>query len=114
MQELKDVSAQQPELEDKFLSADDMRSITLTPEQLFEIQKTNICDSIMDSMVGVASKNGQHFYATNMLVTIDNDLRNAIIKRFEDLNYKVRLSEKVLHKETNQEYQVLTVSWVPE
>lgn len=110
MQELKDASV---EREDTFLTAEAMRDLTLTTEELFEMAKENITNSIMESMVGVATKNGQMFYATNILSAMDTKLRDEVMQRFTDLGYKVSLSKELNHKESGQAYKVLSVSWAP-
>lgn len=96
---------------DNYLDAQSLRDITLTKDQLFSIAKKNICDSIMGSMVDVATKQGRSFYSTNILAAMDKSLLDEIMESFKNLNYKVELSEVVSDKKTGQEYRVLTVDW---
>jgi hypothetical protein len=104
---------------DMFIRAQDLRDITLTPEQLFEIQKNNLCETIMESMVKVATKNGAHVYASNILESMDDRLRTEIVDHFKSLDYDVILSEKMSTKQQTQqgvkeiEYRVISIGWAP-
>lgn len=101
----------------EYVDAKTLQEMTLSPEDLFQIQKDNICKTIMDSMVGQATKNGNMFYSTNLLETMDSRLREEIVEKFESLGYIVKVSEVL---ETQQQtdkgvqkfvYRMITLSW---
>ena len=114
MQNINDVQEPKP---DKFITAESLRELTLTPEQLFEIQKSNLCDTLMESMVGVATKNGDYSYTTNLLEAMSERLRNEIVEKFQELGYTVELSQKLQTEQQTQrgvqkiEYRILTINW---
>lgn len=117
MQSINDAQENEVAERDMFIRAEDLRDITLTPEQLFEIQKNNLCETLMESMVKVATKNGAHVYASNLLEAMDEKLRNEIVDHFKDLGYDVILSEKLTTKQQTQQgvkeidYRVLSIGW---
>ena len=106
------------EVQNRYIDAKTLKNMTLTQEELYQIQKENICDNLMSSMVSVATKNGQSFYAANLLTSMQERLMNDLTSHFTDLGYKVQLSEALSHKGKNQqgevveqEYKVMTLSW---
>ena len=118
MQNIND-SKDEVEVADAFIRAEDLRNITLTPEQLFQIQKENLCNTLMESMVKVATKNGSHVYASNILEAMDERLRNELVEFFKELGYDVALSDKITTEQQTQngvqkiEYRVLSIGWAP-
>lgn len=94
----------------ELMEAADLKNITLTPEELFEIQKENLANSLMSSMVAVATKNARSFYAAQLLSEqVNGPLLDQVIEKFEDLGYSVVLTPEQMMG--GQKVKVLTIDW---
>lgn len=113
MKSIKDSETDNSSIKDTFVRAEELRSITLSKEELLEIAKNNISENLMSSMVDAATKNGQMFYAANILASMDEGLRDDVLNVFKDLGYTTHLSEVISGQKTGQPYRVLSISWAP-
>ena len=108
---MESLNDQTPSIEDQYVSAEVLKEMTLSQEELFEIATKNICDSIMSSMVSVATKNGANFYGAQLLASMKDDMNQRIVETFENLGYETQMSELQTSPQTGQKYKVLTISW---
>ena len=111
MDNINDQTAEDDAVAGQLIDAEALRDITLSREELYSIAKTNFCETLMSSMVGVATKNGSSFYAAQLLDQLDETLRDDIISVFDNLGYKTSLSEPIYLQEAKQNVRTLTVSW---
>jgi hypothetical protein len=96
---------------EKYVPASSLKEMTLTSEQMFQLAKENICDSFMDSMVQVATKNGAMSYSAKLFANMDPLLMAEIGQRFKDLGYLVQLSEAQKSDVVGQDFIVMTINW---
>jgi hypothetical protein len=114
MKSINEASQENVELIDTYVDAQSLREITLTPEQLFENKKKNVCDGLMETMVKMATTQGKNFYAVNLFEDFytDEKLVKEIIEVFSDLGYNVNLSEPMQNKEVGpKSFKMLVVDW---
>ena len=101
--------------ENDFLSAEQMREITSTPEELFQAQVTSIKENLMSSMVNVATKQGRKFYAAQFLKEGNDKLIKTISDEFEGMGYKINTADTIQENGTQQiPIVILTISWETE
>lgn len=98
--------------EEKLVDAQTLREMTITKEELFNRQKDNVLDAIMSSMTGVASSKGDFQYQAQLTPQFDTKLLAEIVKKFEDLGYKVTSEAK--NQEAIGAYVALSISWAKE
>lgn len=91
------------------VNADTLRDMTITKEDLLTRQKADILQSLMSSMVSIASNNGGFEYSANLNPLFDLNLLSDIRKELEALNYIVSTSTE--KTEGMGEFISLTVSW---
>lgn len=107
---MKNINDQHTDI-DQYVSAVALKEMTLSEEDLFEIQKENICENLMSSMVSVATKQGRDFYGANLLTSMSQSLVDDVVKFFDDLGYDTSLGQATNDPATGQEFKVLTISW---
>src|SRR5690606_32010025 len=81
--------------EGDLLTAEQLREITATPEELFQQKREDIKLNFMSSMVKLAREQGRKFYAANFQREQDTSLLDAVIKDFQDLGYKTITQDSV-------------------
>lgn len=96
--------------EQDFLTADQMREITATPEELFESQVNSIKENAMTTMVRLATEQGRKFYAIQFIKSDNERLIDAIAGFFSESGYKTQKADTV-DKTTNTSLTILTISW---
>jgi len=93
----------------EFVTAEELRDMTISKEDRFERDRGNIMNSLMDSMVKIASENGLFVYTANLNPQFDAVLLTTISKDLNELGYEVTAEEK---DEPNLgKFISLNVSW---
>lgn len=93
----------------ELVSADTLRDMTITPEELFDKQKQEILVSLMSSMVSVATQNGASEYAANLHPQFDPKLLEDIKTQLGSLGYTTESRKE--SAENLGEFISLVVSW---
>lgn len=96
--------------EQDFLTAEQMREITATPEELFESQVNSIKENAMTTMVRLATEQGRNFYAIQFIKSQDNKLVDAISAFFSENGYKTQQVD-TSDEASGTPLTVLTISW---
>lgn len=113
---MKSVNESSQELnENDLLTAEQMREITSTPEELFEQKREDIKLNFMSTMVKLAREQGRKFYAANFQREQDTSLLDAVIKDFQELGYKT-ITQDSIQKMGEKEVPIVTlaISWEEE
>jgi hypothetical protein len=76
------------------VTAEALREMTITKEALFERQKASILDSLMSTMVKVATENGGNNYVANLNPQFDTALLANITGELSKLGYNVATEAK--------------------
>lgn len=97
------------------LTAEQMREITSSPEELFEQKREDLKFNLMSTMVKLARDQGRKFYAVNFQREQDMSLLNAVVKDFQELGYKTTTQDSV-QKVGEKEIPIVTlsISWEEE
>lgn len=74
------------------ITAQALREMTITTAALFEKQKASVLDSLMSSMVRIASEIGGNSHGVALSEQFDKTLLEAITKELQDLGYTVTAS----------------------
>ena len=97
------------EQETALVTAEVLRGMTITKEALFEKQKNAVLESLMGSMVRIASETGANSYAANLNPQFDPALLAEIKGELEKLGYAVTAEAKSDQQLGN--FIQLVVSW---
>lgn len=98
--------------EDDFLTADQMREITATPEELFDKQVESIKENFMTSMVRTAREQGRQFYAGTFIKQGNEKLIKTIASDFQEMGYVTESADTVQNNGQQEiPVTVLTISW---
>lgn len=110
MQSALDISS---EGSSNLVTAQVLRDMTITKDDLFSRQKNNVLDSLMSSMVRIATEAGGESYVANLNPQFDAALLEIIIRDLEDLGYKVTSETKTVTLEAGNptSFIALTISW---
>lgn len=95
---------------DNLVTAEVLREMTITKETVLERQKASVLDSLMSSMVRLASENGAKVYKANLNPQFDAVMLTQIIDTLKGLGYKVETT-KTQEENTKQEVILLSISW---
>lgn len=91
------------------VTADSLREMTITKEELFERQKSSVLDALMSSMTRIASEQGGRSYVANLNPQFDVNLLNSITQTLQGLGYVVTTESKQDANIGN--FTSLTISW---
>lgn len=91
------------------VNAQTLREMTVTKEALFERQKASVLDSLMSSMVRIATETGGSNYAANLHPQFDPSLLAQIVAELETLGYTVTSEAK--NDEKLGAFIQVAVSW---
>lgn len=86
-----------------------LRDMTITKEQLFDRQKNSLLESLMSSMVRVASENGGTVFNATLNPKFDPVMLDSIVETLKGLNYTVNTSRQT--DPSVGELTVITVGW---
>lgn len=99
-------------------SADELREITKSPEEIYNERKKGFCQNLCSSAASAAQR-GEFKYgipvtpnAFGSIETTDK-LLNEVKTIFEELNYKVTLSKVEPNKLINETHNMITIDWSP-
>ena len=105
-------SIQDTEATTEFVTADELRDMTISQEELFERQKANLLDTLFGNMVKLATESGLFFYEANLNPKFDPVLLATLKGEFEGLGYEVQVNDRELQtNEGTQAYKSLVISW---
>lgn len=93
----------------ELLTAQELLENTITNEEKFARDKANVLDSLMSSMVGVATKDGKKEYSASINPNFDPTLYVSVKNQLQDLGYK--LSETTQDIKDIGAVVVLNISW---
>ncbi len=93
----------------EYVTAEELRDMTITKEERFERDRLNIMDSLMSSMVELATRNGVFDYSANLNPQFDAVLLTTVTKDLEEIGYRVIAESQ--KNETVGDFILLTVSW---
>lgn len=85
---------QAQQAENTLVTAEALREMTITKEDLFERQKANVLDQLMSSMVRQATENGNRSYSANLNPQFDPSLLGKIVDELKALGYEVTSEAK--------------------
>lgn len=96
-----------------FLTADQLRDITATEQDLFERQVFNTKRNIMDTLVKLANEQGQTQYGVQFNKNNSPDeFIDAIVNDFTELGYSITTEDSVSNLgETEIPVKLVTLSW---
>jgi len=93
----------------EIVPAETLREMTATKESLFERQKNSILETLMSSMVKVATDNGARNYSANLHPQFDQVLLKTVTDKLTEAGYAVtaetRKDDKI------GEFIVLNIVW---
>lgn len=89
--------------------ADQLRAMTVSKADLYKRQKASVLDSLMSSMVQLATENGNSEYQANLHPQFDATMLGEIKTELEGLGYTVT-SEAVTGEKIGA-FISLTVKW---
>lgn len=95
-----------------FVTADELRDITISKEDRFERDRTNVLTSLMDSMVKQATDIGAFAYSANLHPQFDPVLLETVQNDLTELGYSVSANE--LEDKAVGKFIQLQVSWASE
>ena len=79
--------------ETKLVPASELKAMTVSKEDLFKRQKESIIDSVMSSMITVATEQGALGYRAQLHAAFDKGLLAEISQEFTGLGYSVQVEE---------------------
>lgn len=91
------------------VTAEALREMTITKEDLIARQKANILDDLMSSMVKVATQHGANSYTANVNAQFDPTLLQDIVAQLTTLGYTVTTENKSTEKMGN--ILQVVISW---
>lgn len=80
--------------ETKLVPASELKAMTVSKEDLFKRQKESVLDSVMSSMVTVATDQGALGYSATLNSQFDAGLLAEIVTEFKALGYVVTTEAK--------------------
>ncbi len=95
--------------EETLVSAEALREMTVSKETLFERQKESVLDTLMGTMVRIASEQGGNEYSANLNPKFDPSLLTSITTRLQELGYTVTVETKTA--EAVGQYPVINIKW---
>ena len=100
----------------KLLTADQLRSQTISAEEKFERDKNNVLQNLMSSMVQAANLNGDTQYSASLNPAFNKELLSNIKDELVNLDYQIQetiSSDVNLKNESNPkgEFTTITISW---
>jgi hypothetical protein len=93
----------------KLVTAEVLRDMTISKEDLFQKQKESVLESLMSSMVRIASESGGKSYSANLNPQFDTTLLVSIVDQLKGLGYAVTVETKTAKDIGN--FTQLTISW---
>jgi len=91
---MKDINAINEEGGDlELVTAEELRDMTITKEEMYARDKANIIQSFMSSMVSNANSNGVFVYSANLSPAFDPILLEDIKSEFTNIGYEVEVEE---------------------
>ena len=100
----------------ELLTADQLRSQTISAEEKFERDKNNVLQNLMSSMVQAANLNGDTQYSASLNPAFNKELLSNIKDELVNLDYQIQetiSSDVNLKNESNPkgEFTTITISW---
>jgi hypothetical protein len=92
------------------VTAEVLREMTITKEDLLKRQKESVLEALMSSMVRLASEQGSTSYSANLHPQFDSVILVQIVDTLKSLGYTV-VTEKAKEENTDQEIIRLVVTW---
>lgn len=80
------------------VTAEVLREMTITKEDLFERQKNSVLDALMSSMTRIASEQGGRTYVANLNPQFDPVLMTSITEKLQELGYSVTVETRTDEK----------------
>lgn len=98
---------------DQFPTAEQLKDITATPEELFEKQVEATTSNIMSTMVRLAQEQGRTNYGVQLRVdTSSQEFIDAVANTFKELGYVVSMEDSEgLLGENKIPVKNVTISW---
>jgi len=93
----------------EYINAADLLDMTISEDARFDRDRNNVLDSLMGSMVKMATENGFTSYGANLNPKFDSKLLTAISGDLTKLGYEVKTKE--VDDKTIGKFILLDVSW---
>lgn len=91
------------------VTAQALKEMTVTKDELFARQKASVLDSLMSSMVRIATEVGGNDYIATLNPQFDQNLLNEIVDELTTLGYIATVQDKV--DTVGGQTKVLTIIW---
>lgn len=95
--------------ETNLVTAEALLEMTISPQNLFEKQKTELLDNFMSSMVRIATEQGLKQYAANLHPQFDVPLLAAVKSELQTLGYLITTAN--VNSPTAGDFIQLQISW---
>lgn len=101
--------------EGDFLTAEELRNLTATKEELFEKKVFDIKENFMSTMVKLATQQGLFGYSAMFRKEKETSVLDKVKSEFEELGYTVTTTDRVQEIQGAEiEVTDLTVTWAAE
>lgn len=91
------------------VDAKSLREMTVSKEDLYSRQRTNVLESIMEAMVKTASEQGNNTFDARLQPNFDPTLLNDIVTELKGLGYETSVNE--IENPAVGKYISLLISW---